>query len=138
MSQADAAKAVKTALAAHYADAEVDVTATLEVPDDYRPVAGSPLLLVADDGGTAVLGGAWLVGRDMHRITLRLTAFARGRTEARDTLQSAIDHLLANRPAEVARIENVPAVLDTRDRETGAYLASITMPVVVRPITATP
>lgn len=138
MSQADAAKAVKTALADHFADLEADVTVTLEVADDYQPVAGSPVLLVADDGGSSLIGGPWMVGHDMHRITLRLTAFARGRTEARSTLDAAVDHLVANRPAEVARIENVPAVLDTRDRETGAYLASITMPVVVRPITATP
>lgn len=138
MSQADPAKAVKDALATHFADVEdYTCTVTLEVPDDYQPTAGSPVLLVADDGGSAVLGGAWLVGNDMHRITLRLTAFARGRTEARTVLNTAIDHLVANRPQEVARIENVPAVLDTRDRETGAYLASITMPVVVRPITAT-
>jgi hypothetical protein len=51
-------------------------------------------------------------------------------------LDAALDRLLAERPYEVARIENVPAVLDTRDRETGAYLASIAMPVIVRPPTA--
>lgn len=138
MTQVDAAKAIKTALAEHFADIEdYTCTATLEVADDYRPVAGSPVLLVADDGGTAVIGGPWLVGHDMHRITVRLTAFARGRTEARTTLEAAIEHLLTAKPAGIARIENVPAVLDTKDRETGAYLASITMPVVVRPITAT-
>ena len=139
MTQVDAAKAIKTALEDHFAalDPASGVTVTLEVPDDYRPVAGSPVLLVADDGGTAVIGGPWLVGRDMHRITVRLTAFARGRTEARTTLEAGIEQLLTAKPAGIARIENVPAVLDTRDRETGAYLASITMPVVVRPITAT-
>ena len=137
MGQPDPAKIIKTALAAHFTDIESDATVTLEVPDDYTPVDGEPVLLVADDGGTQVNGGAWMAGRGLLLITLRLTSFARGRTEARDTLTAAIDHLLANHPAGIARIENVPAVLDTRDRETGAYLASITMPVVVRPITAT-
>jgi hypothetical protein len=130
MAQVDAAKAVKTALADFF---DGDVAVTLEVPDDYTPVDGSPLLLVADDGGDQVNPGAWMAGRGLLRITLRLTAFARGRTEARAVIDAAIDQLKADRPAELARIENFPAVLDTRDRETGAYLASITMPVVVKP-----
>ncbi len=135
MPQPDPAKAIKTALAEFFA--ATDTAVTLEVPDDHVPTAGEPLLLVADDGGTAVSPGAWMAGRGLLRTTIRLTAFARGRTEARETLAEAIDHLTGTRPAGI-RIENVPAVLDTRDRETGAYLASITMPVVVRPLTATP
>ena len=58
---------------------------------------------------------------------------AAGRTEARELLDTAVDFLFSNRPAGIVRIENVPAALDTRDRETGAYLASITVPVTVRP-----
>lgn len=135
MPQPDPAKTIKTALVDYFADSATQVT--LEVPDDHIPVDGEPLLLVADDGGTAVSAGAWMAGRGLLRVTIRLTAFAAGRTEARATLAAAIDHLLADRPAGI-RLENVPAALDTRDRETGAYLASITMPVVVRPLTATP
>ena len=131
MAQHDPAKAIKTALADFFGGSGVSVT--LEVPDDFTPVDGSPLLLVADDGGDQVNPGAWLAGKGLLRITIRLTAFARGRTESRAVMDAAIDQLRANRPAEVARIENFPAVLDTRDRETGAYLASITMPVVVKP-----
>ena len=138
MAHGDPAKDLKTALAEAWADNANGATVTLEVPDDYRPVAGAPVLLIADDGGRAENGGAWLAGRDLLRIVLRMTAFARGRTEARAVLTEAIDYVLANRPAGIARIENIPAVLDTRDRDTGAYLASITMPVVVRPITTTP
>lgn len=130
MAQRDPAKAIKTALADFF---DGDVAVTLEVPDDYTPVDGEPVLLVADDGGDQVNAGPWMAGKGLLRITVRMTAMARGRTEARATLDAAMDHLLANRPDEVARIENVPAVLDTRDRETGAYLASITMPVVVKP-----
>ena len=134
MSQTDPAKDIKTALVSYFA--ESGVTVTLEVPDDYTPIAGQPVLLVADDGGTAVTGGAWMAGRGLHRITVRLTAFARGRTEAREVILAAIDHIQANRPAGISRIENVPAVLDTRDPETGAYLASIATAVVVKPPTA--
>ncbi|MEX0687703.1 MAG: hypothetical protein WD072_03425 [Pirellulales bacterium] len=134
MAQRDPAKAIKTALVDFFDD--TDVSVTLEVPDDYTPVDGEPVLLVADDGGNQVSTGAWMAGKGLLSITIRMTAFARGRTEARATLDAAMDHLLANRPEDVARIENVPAVLDTRDRETGAYLASIAMPVIVRPPTA--
>ena len=134
MAQTDPAKDIKTALVSYFADS--DVTVTLEVADDYTPIDGQPVLLVADDGGTAVNTGAWMAGRGLHRITIRLTAFARGRTEAREVILAAIDHIQANRPAGISRIENVPAVLDTRDPETGAYLASIATAVVVKPPTA--
>ena len=134
MAQTDPAKDIKTALVSYFADS--DVTVTLEVADDYTPIDGQPVLLVADDGGTAVNAGAWMAGRGLHRITIRLTAFARGRTEAREVILAAIDHIQANRPAGISRIENVPAVLDTRDPETGAYLASIATAVVVKPPTA--
>jgi hypothetical protein len=130
--QADPAKAVKNCLASEWADSQW--TATLEVADDYRPVAGHPTLLVADDGGNPVIGGAWMVGKDLMRKTLRLTAFARGRTESLDVVNAAIDFVVANRPAGLTRIENVSAVLETRDRATGAYLASVTVPVTVRPL----
>lgn len=134
MPQADPAKAIKDAIAAAWAEDHETWTATLFVADDFAPTDGSPVLLVADDGGVAVTGGAWLARRDMLRITIRLTAFAAGRTEARQVLDAAVDYLTTNRPAGIARIENVPAVLDTRDRETGAYLASITVPVTVRSV----
>jgi hypothetical protein len=134
MAQADPAKAVKDCLATEWADSQPDWTATLEVADDYRPVSGHPALLVADDGGNPVVGGAWMVGKDLMRKTLRLTAFARGRTEALNVVNTAIDFVVANHPAGVTRIENVSGVLETRDRATGAYLASVTVPVTVRPL----
>lgn len=134
MPQTDPAKLLKDAIAEAWAEDHPSWTATLFVEDDFAPVDGSPVLLVADDGGIAVTGGAWLARRDMLRITIRLTAFAAGRTEARNVLDTAVDFLTTTRPAGIARVENVPAVLDTRDRETGAYLASITVPVTVRPV----
>ena len=136
MAQLDPAKAIKNALADFFDAEHADWTATLEVDDDFHPVAGEPVLLVADDGGVAVNTGPWMAGRGLLRIVIRLTAFARGRTEAREVVNLAIDFIQANRPAGISRLENIPAVLDTRDQETGAYLASITMPVVVKPPTA--
>lgn len=127
----DPAKTVKEALAAAWAEDQPSWTATLEVADDYQPTAGSPVLLVADDGGAEVNGGAWLVRKGPLQITLRLTAFARGRTEAREVVDAGTDFVLAQKPG-IARVENVSGVLETRDRDTGAYLASITVPVTVR------
>ena len=136
MAQLDPAKAIKIALADFFDAEHADWTATLEVDDDFHPVAGEPVLLVADDGGVAVTTGPWMAGRGLLRITIRLTAFARGRTEAREVVLAAIDFIQANRPAGISRSENFPAVLDTRDPETGAYLASIATAVVVKPPTA--
>jgi hypothetical protein len=132
--QRDPAMVVKDALVGLAApDQSWAADVCLEVADDYQPVPGLPTLLVADDGGGAVNGGAWLAGRDLLRVTLRLTAFARGRTEAREVVDAAVRQLRHNRPTDVARIENIPAILDTRDRDTGAYLASIILPVLIRP-----
>jgi hypothetical protein len=129
--QRDPARDVKDALAK--ANVLPNVSVTLEVPDDYQPAPGKPVLLVADDGGAAVVGGPWMVGSDLMEITLRLTSFAAGRTEARAVLGAAVDELVAHRPPTIARIEGVPPMTDTRDRATGAVLASIEIPVLVRP-----
>ena len=129
----DPAKAVKDALQARWRGVHPTWKPTLEVADDYQPVAGSPTLLVADDGGGMLNGGAWLVRRDLMRIDIRMTAFAKGRSEARQVLEEAIDAVIIIKPRGISRIENLPALTEGKDRATGAYLASITMPVLVRP-----
>jgi hypothetical protein len=69
-----------------------------------------------------------------RRPLLRLTAFAKGRDEARIVVQDAADWVYAHKPeCGIVRIEDVSDPLITRDRATGAYLASITMPAIVRP-----
>ena len=130
---ADPAMSVKDAVAAHCRGLHPKWKATLEVADDYQPLAGSPTLLVADDGGGMLNGGAWLIRRDLMRIDIRMTAFAKGRSEARTVLTDAIDIVVTTKPPGICRIENVPAPIEDRDRATGAYLASITMPVLIRP-----
>lgn len=105
--------------------------ATLEVDDDFMPTEGAPVLLVADDGGPAVIRGPWTSPLSPRRPLLRLTAFAVGRTAARDYVIDAAEHVRIHKPG-IARVEDIPSPLLTRDRKTGADLASITMPVIVR------
>lgn len=127
----DYAKAVKDALAVDWAAQQPDWTVTLEVADDYAPTAGHPTLLVADDGGAALIGGAWLLDGTPYRPVLRMTAFAAGRTEARAVVVEAVKFVKVHKPG-IARIESISVPLITRDRDTGAVLASVTLPVVVR------
>jgi hypothetical protein len=131
----DYAKEIKTALEVDWAVVHATWTPTLEVDDDYQPTAGQPTLLVADDSGPAVLRGAWTAKQSPRRLLLRLTAFAAGRTEAREVVDTAAAFVVANKPG-VSRIEDVSAPLMTKDRDTGAFLASITMPVIVKPVIA--
>jgi hypothetical protein len=142
MPSPDTAKAIADALYAAWADtAGPDYhqgwKAVVHVEHDYQPLDGYPTLLVADDGGPPMLPGAWLFGRSPRRPTIRLTAFAAGRDDAWAAVNAALGWLIANhRTAGVTRIEDASETLTTRDRATGAYLASITMPCIVRPIPA--
>lgn len=132
----DPAKIIKDALAGNWTTTHPTWTPTLQVDDDYKPAAGSPALLVASDGGPAIFSGAWMVRKTPRRPMIRMTAFAKGRDEARSTADTAVDYIIAHRPAGITRIEDVSDPLITRDRATGAYLASITMQVIVKPVTA--
>lgn len=136
MPSPDPAKAIKDTVAGHWSTAHPTWTATLHVDDDYKPDPGKPALLVADDGGPRILGGSWLTRKVPRRTVIRFTAFAVGRDEARTVVDDAVDYILTNRPAAISRIEDVSDLLLTRDRATGAFLASITMPAIVRPITS--
>lgn len=132
MAPRDPAKAIKNALATEWATNNANWTATLHVDDDFTPTAGSPLVLVADDGGPAAQSGAWMTGKTLYRPVIRMTAFAQGRDEALSTINDTVEWLLANRPPEVSRIDGVTYPLVTRDKATGTYLAWVTMPVLVR------
>ncbi|MFV8242178.1 hypothetical protein [Mycolicibacterium peregrinum] len=136
MPSVDIAGIVHEALETHWGTAHPAWKVALHVDDNFRPAVGKPTLLVADDGSIPVNAGAWLVRKTMRRRTLRYTAFAKGRDEALAAVNDAVDHIITNRPAGLARIEDVSDPLVTRDRETGAFLASITMPVIVKPVTA--
>lgn len=130
----DYAKTVKDALATDWAASQPTWTATLDIDDDYRAVPGSPALLVADDTGPALIRGAWVAPIGPRNPTLRLTAFAAGRTEALTVVNTGAEFVRVNKPG-IARVEDISSPLITRDRETGAWMASITMPVIVRQLT---
>ena len=124
--------AIKDALATQWTTAHPTWSATLMVAANYNPTVGSPTLLVADDGGPRVVGDAWSVGLTPTRPLIRLTAYAKGREEALECVDAAVDHILANRPSEIARFENASHPVVTRDRATGAFLAYRSLPAVVR------
>ena len=163
MPSKDIALAVKKALETHWTP-PVPCVPTLHVDDNYRPAEGATLL-VANDGGPRVHPGAWVLSkhndpdrpwpsdpptypappvRPMRRLALRMTAFAKGRTDARDCVDAAVDWVCAHKDLildeyghrALARIEDISEILLTRDRETGAFLASVIMPVIVKPIAA--
>ena len=114
--QADIVPAIKDWLAERIQDAQV----RLNVPDKWTPADG-PILVVADDGGPTL----WPI-KSQHII--RLTSYAAGRTEARSIVTLAAGLLGDGRPAGVASIgSDMGSVLDSRDSNTGAMLASVLM-----------
>lgn len=134
MAMPDYARDVKNALAADWAVAHPLWVATLEVPVDYRPAADRPVLLVAPDPGPPLFVGAWTARRSPRRPVLRLTGFGLGRSASLEVVNAAADFVVANKPGGISRVEDVSEPLITRDRDTGADLASITMPVIVRSV----
>jgi hypothetical protein len=101
------------------------------VPPKWTPADGA-LLIVADDGGPAL----WPI-KSKH--TIRLTGWAAGRTEARRIVTLAAGKLAESRPRPpgVAHVNaDMGAVLDGRDKDTGAMLASVLITAHARMIEA--
>ena len=112
--QADIAPAIADWLGDIINNADV----RLSVPDKWVPADGA-LLIVADDGGPAL----WPI---KSRHTIRLTAWADGRTLARGIAAYAAGLLGDGRPTGVAHVErDMGTILDARDPNTGAILASV-------------
>jgi hypothetical protein len=116
---------------------------TLHVSDNYEPSDDTPVVLIVDDGGSPMFGSSWFAGQGKGPIgslnsprlpLLRFTAFTKGRTAAW-ALVTAVTDWVNNNPAAVGitLVNDVSDPLITRDRDTGAYLASVTMPTIVRP-----
>lgn len=94
------------------------VDVRLSVPERWTPAAGA-LLIVADDGGPTV----WPI---KSRHTIRLTAWTNGRTAARRIANLAAGLLGKGRPSGVISVDSdMGTVLDARDSNTGAILASV-------------
>ena len=114
--QADILPAIKTWLDARISTADV----RLNVPDKWMPANGA-LLVISDDGGPTM----WPMN---SQHTIRLTAYAAGRTQAREIVALAAGLLGDGRPAGVASVNSdMSSILDARDRNTGAVLASVLM-----------
>lgn len=112
--QADILPALCDWLSERITDADV----RMSVPPKWSPAGGS-LLIVADDGGTTM----WPV---KGRNVIRLTGWADGRTEARRVATLSAGLLGSGRPPGVRSVDSdMGAVLDARDKNTGAWLASV-------------
>jgi hypothetical protein len=106
---------------------------TLHVSDNYEPSDDTPVVLIVDDGGPPMFGSSWFINSPRFPL-LRFTAFTAGRRAAR-ALVRAVTNWVNNNPGAVGitLVNDVSDPLITRDRDTGAYLASVTMPTIVRP-----
>lgn len=103
---------------ADWLDARLTCPARLNVPERWKPADGA-VLVVADDGGPVL----WPI---KSRHTIRLTAWASGRTEARAIAAKAAGLLGSGRPTGVLSVDSdMGAILDARDKNTGAFLASV-------------
>lgn len=108
-------------------------TPTLHVSDNYVPTDDTPVVLIADDGGPPMFGSPWFINSPRLPL-LRFTAFAKGRYVARKLVLAAANWVNNNPGAVgITLVNDVSDPLITRDGATGAYLASITMPTIVRP-----
>ena len=96
----------------------VSAEVRLSVPDRWTPADGA-LLIVADDGGPMI----WPI-KSQH--TIRLTAWADGRSTARSIAGLAAGLLGSGRPTGVISVDSdMGTILDARDPNTGAILASV-------------
>ena len=126
--QGDAARLVRDYLAGVLPTAlGGPVGVVLEVPDQWAPSAGVPLLAVFDDGGPSV----WPV---VTQPLIRLTAFAAGRSAARGISALAQAVLLARAIPGISSPRDPSSLLDSRDAKTGAQVSSCTVRVGIRTV----
>ena len=123
--QADVIPSVKDWLSTRIEDAEV----RLNVPERWIPANGA-ILVVADDGGPTL----WPI-KSQH--TVRLTAYGSGRTQVRNLASLAAGMLGYGRPTGIVHVDSeMGGILDARDPETGAFLASVLLTVQARTVEA--
>jgi len=121
--QADVLPAIKDWLDSRITTADV----RLNVPEKWTTADGA-ILVIADDGGPVM----WPT---MSRHTVRLTAYAAGRTQARSIVALAGGLLGNGRPAGVHSVDtDMGGIIDARDTNTGAVLASALITVTSRTI----
>lgn len=121
----DPKPAVKDALATYFgADARV----AMEVPADWLLLSGIPLVTVHDDGGPL----NWPV---LSRHIVRITVRGNGNPVVRLIARRAAGNLHANIPAGLEDIHrNGSALIEARDPDSGADMASFTVTATVRTV----
>lgn len=92
----------------------------LGLPADWANYDGPPLLVVFDDGGAS----EWPVS---DRATLRVTAWSNSLTTARDIASHALGVTLTHKVEGLSQILPGTRVIDARDPENGALMASYTV-----------
>lgn len=108
------------------------VTVMVGVPADWTPKAG-PHLQVATDG-------MFMAGYPVYgEATVRLVAWAASPTEAKRLAQLAQGHLLAHPGGgTIARTRPLVGLLPSRDFQTNAETASVTVRVSLRSVPIEP
>ncbi|MDG3012147.1 hypothetical protein G4X40_18555 [Rhodococcus sp. D2-41] len=121
---ADAAGKVKDHLAARLAATDPGVTVALNLPATWTPDRPAHVA-VFDDGGAA----SWPVAT--HPM-IRVTVWAKGRSAARAVASRCMGFLLADRIPGVAHTTEPSALLDARDGDNHAAMASFLLRVTIR------
>lgn len=117
---ADPAQLVKQHLAAALAPVAVGLT----LPDEFSPKTSPTQVVVFDDGGTA----SWPVAT---KPIVRVTVWGYGRTAPRAVAAQALGSLMSAEINGVA-FTDPSAILETRDPNNGANLASFTVTALAR------
>jgi hypothetical protein len=104
-------------------------TVGIGVPGNWTPSAPKPHLQVATDG--TFLAG-WPVAGES---TIRLVAWAAGPTTAKALAQHAMGLLLAHTGSDtIARTRPLTGLLPSRDEQTNAETAAVTVRVTLRAV----
>lgn len=119
---ADVMPTIRAALDGRVPGAEV----RLDLPKGWT-IDAAPVVVIADDGGAVT----WPV---KSRHSIRLTAWAATRTEARRLAARAAGELHAARIRGVVVPGESNSVIEARDNGTGARLASTLVPIHARTV----
>ncbi|WP_235621166.1 hypothetical protein [Mycobacteroides abscessus] len=103
-------------------------TVELAVPDGWT-IQQQPVITIDDDGGPVIT--AWGMGIVRSEHTVRVTARGKIRTATADLARTAAGHFSTARIPGL-KVSGVGTVLEARDRETGACLASVLITVQAR------
>lgn len=114
------ARVLKDALKGRMSAKYPDLAYGLGLPEDWASYDGPPLLVVFDDGGAS----EWPVS---DRATLRVTAWSNSLTKSREIAAFALGVTLTHRVEGLSQILPGTRVIDARDPENGAEMASYTV-----------